>query len=509
MILLTPNLTKTLFSLNYPKLFSNFKLNNSTELLHNYLLLGFEYSTTHPLTLGLNNIIKNKYNIDFYSELINKNNNIFLDYSKFLNIYSNILTQIQKTYAKTHPIFLYESTGARATWLQLKQLIGVRGFLTNLSNKNLPVPILKGFNKGLSLFEFILSCYGARKGLVVSSIQTADAGYLTRKLVEQLQNLVIKEFYCSTDKVYKVLFTSNSKGELSTELFQVLIGKTLARNIYNKYTGHLIYKKNIILDYHKILKVLKVNTRHSKFFIFTPGTCLLNNSICKTCFGFVNTENKYIQSKTIGILAAQSIGEPATQSTLRTFHAGGIVKSMFEKKKYFKENITDFFNFYYVNVPNILEKKFTFKLNNVNLVPKGSFDVTKLTQYQENCNFKKTFTNLDVINPFNKSIKLILKYIPPSKSWYLLSTSKEKDTTINSNSEDTIFYKISLNKGFKIKKVSTIIGLYHSNLFELAFFSNKIHKIKYFNKLKKIWMLTYKNNKKMYYFSSFWICSRF
>nr|YP_009186579.1 RNA polymerase beta chain [Cyclospora cayetanensis]AKO71999.1 RNA polymerase beta chain [Cyclospora cayetanensis]ANJ44353.1 RNA polymerase C2 [Cyclospora cayetanensis]ANN13287.1 RNA polymerase C2 [Cyclospora cayetanensis]ANN13316.1 RNA polymerase C2 [Cyclospora cayetanensis]ANN13345.1 RNA polymerase C2 [Cyclospora cayetanensis] len=320
---------------------------NITNYIKELMFLGFEYSFYFPLILTLestkgffftspllryNELLKLNYNIKEYniSYSIQKNINSYIPFLNLINSFNNIN-------AFSSSLHLMANTGAKANWAQICQLIGVRGYLANATGEFFKIPVLNSFNKGLNFFEYFISCYGARKGVLDTALKTADAGYLTRRLVESIQELNIKEYNCGSKNSLEYEFQINSKGTLILPFFLLLSGKVLQKNLIEPTTKKIIeFKNNYISDnlinnlYIKFNSLLKINT-------FSIKTCISGRTICSKCFGHTtfNTNNL---GKSIGILSSQVIGEPGTQLTLRTFHTGGastILKSnIYIKNKY-------------------------------------------------------------------------------------------------------------------------------------------------------------------------------
>lgn len=306
---------------------------NITKYIKELMFLGFEYSFYFPLVLTLestkgyfftspllrfNELLKLNFNIKeyniFYS--IQKNTNSYLQFLNLMNSFNNIN-------AFSSSLHIMANTGAKANWSQICQLIGVRGYLANATGEFFKIPVLNSFNKGLNFFEYFISCYGARKGILDTALKTADAGYLTRRLVESTQELIIKEYNCGSKNSFEYFSQINMKGNLILPFFLLISGKILQKNLINFSTKKIIeFKYNYIsnnlihnLYLNKFNYLFKIN-------IFSIKTCLSGRTICSTCFGHT-TFKKNNLGKSVGILSGQVIGEPGTQLTLRTFHTGG------------------------------------------------------------------------------------------------------------------------------------------------------------------------------------------
>lgn len=306
---------------------------NITKYIKELMFLGFEYSFFSPLILTLestkgyfftspllriNELLKLNFNI--------KEFNILYSDPKYTNSYIYFLTLIN-SFNIVNPfsttLHIMTNTGAKANWNQICQLIGVRGYLANSTGEFFKIPVLSGFNKGLNLFEYFISCYGARKGILDTALKTSDAGYLTRRLVESIQELVIKEYNCGSNNSFEYILQIDTKGHIILPFFLLLIGKILQKNLIESKTKKIIeFKFNHISD--NLINIIFFNKYKFwiKFNIFSIKTCFVGRTICATCFGYKTLKKNYI-GKSVGVLSGQVIGEPGTQLTLRTFHTGG------------------------------------------------------------------------------------------------------------------------------------------------------------------------------------------
>ncbi|MCX8513829.1 MAG: DNA-directed RNA polymerase subunit beta', partial [Candidatus Pacebacteria bacterium] len=207
-------------------------------------------------------------------------------------------------------------SGARGTFAQLIQLCGMKGIIINNIGKKLEFPILSSYIEGLNSAEYFVTTYGARKGSTDTALKTAQAGYLTRKLVDVSQDVIIREEDCGTDK-YKVFKRENIFGE-QVDIVREIRGRILAKDIdeLNFKKGHLLsFTDSQLID----------NSNVTEIAVRTPITCESNVGICQKCYGLDLGRNKLVDiGETIGIVAAQAIGEPGTQLTMRTFHSGGV-----------------------------------------------------------------------------------------------------------------------------------------------------------------------------------------
>lgn len=224
-----------------------------------------------------------------------------------------------KTYDPLNSVYIMAFSGARGNLSQVRQLVGMRGLMADPSGEIMRVPIKKNFREGLTITDYLMSGYGARKGIVDTALKTANSGYLTRRLIDIAQDIIIREKDCLP--YFSFLIDMENKFDEGQ-----LIGRILLKPVSDPKTGKLITggNKSLTLELLNLFKQKHV----SKFYIRSPLTCSLYHSICQMCYGWdLSNKNLVDLGEAIGILAGQSIGEPGTQLTMRTFHTGGIFTS--------------------------------------------------------------------------------------------------------------------------------------------------------------------------------------
>lgn len=222
-----------------------------------------------------------------------------------------------------NPLYMMTFSGARGNLSQVRQLIGMRGLMSDQKGEMIGSAIQKNFREGLTVIDFLISSYGARKGLVDTAIRTADSGYMTRRLIDIAQDVVVRQFDCQSK--YGVLIVRFRPYTFSVEKsFQErLLGRILAKPLIDPLTKTLIAHRGQEIDFHLSNKINQLNI--SIVSVRSPLTCQSYRSVCQTCFGWDLTQHRLIEiGEAIGIIAAQSIGEPGTQLTMRTFHTGGV-----------------------------------------------------------------------------------------------------------------------------------------------------------------------------------------
>nr|YP_009136994.1 RNA polymerase beta'' subunit [Adenophora remotiflora]AKE32217.1 RNA polymerase beta'' subunit [Adenophora remotiflora]WCF59841.1 RNA polymerase beta'' subunit [Adenophora remotiflora] len=220
-----------------------------------------------------------------------------------------------------NPVHIMSFSGARGNPSQVHQLVGMRGLMSDPQGQMIELPIQSNFREGLSLTEYIISCYGARKGVVDTAVRTADAGYLTRRLVEVVQHIVVRRTDCGSVRGLSVSPRTRT-GMMQERIFlQTLIGRVLADDIYIGL--RCIATRNQDIGIGLVNRV--ITFRAQSISIRTPFTCRSTSWICRLCYGRSPTHGDLVElGEAVGIIAGQSIGEPGTQLTLRTFHTGGV-----------------------------------------------------------------------------------------------------------------------------------------------------------------------------------------
>nr|YP_010304567.1 RNA polymerase beta'' subunit [Hyacinthus orientalis]ULM62655.1 RNA polymerase beta'' subunit [Hyacinthus orientalis]ULM62742.1 RNA polymerase beta'' subunit [Hyacinthus orientalis]ULM62828.1 RNA polymerase beta'' subunit [Hyacinthus orientalis] len=218
----------------------------------------------------------------------------------------------------SNPVHLMSFSGARGNASQVHQLVGMRGLMSDPQGQMIDLPIQSNLREGLSLTEYIISCYGARKGVVDTAVRTSDAGYLTRRLVEVVQHIIVRRTDCGT---IRGISMSPRSGVTETIFVQTLIGRVLADDIYTGIRCIATRNQDIGIG----LANRFITFRTQPIYIRTPFTCRNTSWICQLCYGRSPTHGDLVElGEAVGIIAGQSIGEPGTQLTLRTFHTGGV-----------------------------------------------------------------------------------------------------------------------------------------------------------------------------------------
>ena len=239
-------------------------------------------------------------------------------------------------------IFIMAHSGARGSKNQIRQLAGMRGLMANASGKTVEVPVKSNFREGLTVMEYFTSSHGARKGLADTALRTADSGYLTRRLVDVSQDVIVREIDCGTSDVTEVSAIKDGN-EVIEELYDRIVGRYTIAPIVNPATGEVIVEADAMIQEDDADRIVEAGI--DKVEIRTVLNCKTNHGVCSKCYGRNLATGKEVNiGEAVGIIAAQSIGEPGTQLTMRTFHTGGVaggditqglprVEELFEARK--------------------------------------------------------------------------------------------------------------------------------------------------------------------------------
>nr|WDA99126.1 RNA polymerase beta'' subunit [Gronococcus sybilensis] len=247
------------------------------------------------------------------------------------NFSETLKNEVVKYYEYTDPlnsIYMMAFSGARGNLSQVRQLVGMRGLMADPHGQIIDLPIVSNFREGLTVTEYLISSYGARKGLVDTSLRTADSGYLTRRLVDVAQDIIVRNMDCGTQTGI-VLEDVKDQNRVIVSLKERLLGRTLLNNLYDD-KNNLLVSCNQILDLNLAEKI--ISHGFSSIYVRSPLTCKASRSTCQQCYGSNLAYGRRVDiGEAIGIIAAQSIGEPGTQLTMRTFHTGGVFTGDFAK----------------------------------------------------------------------------------------------------------------------------------------------------------------------------------
>ena len=263
-------------------------------------------------------------------------------YEKVVNIWSSTTDAIQKElYTKleyndgsavANPLFMMVDSGARGNKAQIKQLSGMRGLMAKPSGEIIERPITSNFREGLSVLEYFISTHGARKGLADTALKTADSGYMTRKLVDVAQDVIVRDEDCGTENGITMTAIYDGDDEIAS-LSMRIYGRVTCEDIYDPATKELIVAKNEIITDESAKRIEQAGIEKVK--VRSVLTCDLTKGCCAKCYGLNLATGKSVKvGEAVGIIAAQSIGEPGTQLTMRTFHVGGTASASASRPEY-------------------------------------------------------------------------------------------------------------------------------------------------------------------------------
>ncbi|MDD2218173.1 MAG: DNA-directed RNA polymerase subunit beta', partial [Eubacteriales bacterium] len=315
--------------------------NTRTVLMLDYIkTLGFHYSTKGAVTISISDmeIPAEKYTIIAASEKeVEKYEKAYKRglmsnqerYEKVISIWSktadDVADALMRSLGSLNNLFIMANSGARGSKSQIRQIGGMRGLMANATGKTVEIPIKANFREGLSVLEYFISSNGARKGLADTALRTADSGYLTRRLVDVSHNVIVREFDCGTDEGIEVRAFMDGKEEIESLKLRI-IGRTSLKDIYDPTTGALIVEQNEEISEEAAEKI--ENSGIDAVAIRSVMTCHSQHGICAKCYGRNLATGESVNiGEAVGITAAQSIGEPGTQLTMRTFHTGGVAGS--------------------------------------------------------------------------------------------------------------------------------------------------------------------------------------
>jgi len=233
--------------------------------------------------------------------------------------------EVVRNFKVTDPlnsVYMMAFSGARGNLSQVRQLVGMRGLMANPQGEIIDLPIKTNFREGLTVTEYIISSYGARKGLVDTALRTADSGYLTRRLVDVAQDVIVREFDCGTNR-YIVVRAMTDGDRILIPLADRLLGRVLAKEVVHPTTNEVIAERNQDISDELARVIGKAGVKEVS--VRSPLTCEAARSVCQHCYGWSLAHGHMVDlGEAVGIIAAQSIGEPGTQLTMRTFHTGGV-----------------------------------------------------------------------------------------------------------------------------------------------------------------------------------------
>ena len=319
------------------EIFNRFHITETSMMLDRMKDLGFKYSSRAGITVGVSDVfvLPNKYEILAESqENVDKITNLFrrgllTEEERYQNVIAQwakakdiIQDQLMDSLPATNPIYMMSDSGARGNASNFTQLAGMRGLMASPSGRIMEMPVRSSFKEGLTVLEYFISSHGARKGLADTALKTADSGYLTRRLVDVAQDVIVRENDCGTSRGLRVSALKNGTDEIES-LQERLEGRYSKETVVHPETGKVIVEDGqlITLDTAKEIEAAGIES----VVIRSAFTCNSRHGVCEKCYGKnLATGEKVEVGEAVGTIAAQSIGEPGTQLTMRTFHTGGV-----------------------------------------------------------------------------------------------------------------------------------------------------------------------------------------
>ncbi|MDC3417788.1 DNA-directed RNA polymerase subunit beta' [Aquibacillus salsiterrae] len=322
------------------EVFKRFKISETSKMLDRMKDLGFKYSTKAGITVGVSDIVVLAEKQEILEEAQTKVDKVLKQfrrgliteeerYDRVISIWSQAKDVIQDKLMKTlnprNPIFMMSDSGARGNASNFTQLAGMRGLMANPAGRIIELPIKSSFREGLTVLEYFISTHGARKGLADTALKTADSGYLTRRLVDVAQDVIIREEDCGTDRGLTVQSIKEGT-EMIEPLIDRLIGRTSFKVVKHPETSDVLINKDEVITEDIAKQIVEAGIEQVT--IRSVFTCNTKHGACKKCYGRNLATGEEVEvGEAVGIIAAQSIGEPGTQLTMRTFHTGGVAGS--------------------------------------------------------------------------------------------------------------------------------------------------------------------------------------
>ena len=341
-----PPFKKKTLELIISEVFARFRTTETSRMLDDLKDLGFKYSTLSGMTVSANDVVTLEGKNEIIAESDDKvqlvtrqyNRGLITDeerYKKVIGIWNDtkevIYDQLSAILDRDHKhnsIFMMMDSGARGNISNFGQLAGMRGLMAKPTGEPIEIPIKSSFTEGLTVSEFFTSSHGARKGLADTALKTADSGYLTRRLVDVAQDVIVNEEDCGTDNgvlVHDIIDTKD--GKVIEPLYERLIGRFINKTYLHPETKELLIAKGTLID--EVIARELVESGIEDFEIRSVLTCEARKGICRKCYGRNLATGELTEfGEAVGVMAAQSIGEPGTQLTMRNFHTGGVATSV-------------------------------------------------------------------------------------------------------------------------------------------------------------------------------------
>ena len=312
-------------------------LTESAEVIDYIKALGFKYSTLAGITFSMDDVKVPPAKKELLAEADEKVSNIRKQYARGLitneerynaviNVWEDTTKKVsnamEENFDELNPIYMMVKSGARGNMNQLRQIAGIRGLMASTTGKAVEIPIRSSFAEGLDALEYFISAHGARKGLSDTALRTADSGYLTRRLVDVSQDIIVREHDCGTHEGI-IVYDIKDGNQIIEKMQERLIGRYPVEDVINPKTNELIVDTNTMITEEMADKIVEAGIE--KLEVRSVIGCHSKQGVCQKCYGMGLARRSLVSiGESVGIVAAQSIGEPGTQLTMRTIHSGGV-----------------------------------------------------------------------------------------------------------------------------------------------------------------------------------------
>ncbi|MCD5532782.1 DNA-directed RNA polymerase subunit beta' [Lactobacillus delbrueckii] len=320
------------------EIYKRYRVQRTSEYLDDLKEMGYSASTISGLTIGMADVPETKTKDALVAEARKKVKQVSKMFRRgklsdkerhdnVIKIWTDCKDAVQKEIAEfkdqRNPISVMQQSGARGNISNFTQLAGMRGLMATPSGELFEIPVISNFKEGLTVLELFMSTHGARKGMTDTALKTAQSGYLTRRLVDVAQDVIIREDDCGTDRGITAKAIVDKDAGLIESLYDRLVGRFTNRTIRDPQTGEVICPKGVLMDEQMAQKIVDAGVQEVQ--IRSILTCNTSHGICRKCYGRNLATGEEVEiGEAVGTVAAQSIGEPGTQLTLRTFHTGGV-----------------------------------------------------------------------------------------------------------------------------------------------------------------------------------------
>jgi len=479
--------------------FNIYEIDETAEFADRLKTIGFKYVTDSGLSIASEDLlipdskneileqaetrVKTIYN-HFWTGLITDEER-YTNTIKVWNQVKNEITQdmIANYDPENHIHYLTES-GARGKWGQVTQMAGMKGLVANPAGKTIELPILSNLKEGFTILEYFIATHGGRKGKSDTALKTAEAGYLTRRLVDAVQDMIIREADCNTEHAHKITRVESEQMQASFD--HRVFGRVAAESGIDPKTGEVLVKAGEIIGTKELELINQAEV--PEIIVRSPLTCETENGVCQKCYGYDLGDNKPVQLGTaVGIIAAQSIGEPGTQLTMNTFHMGGVAQESADITQGLTR-VEEIFEARPPKSPAVLAQ-FDGKIKVKSQGKQTQIKLTSLEPVQTTYDLPESYTPAVKVGETIKEKHILAKSSQKSRSIRSSQAGRVIHTdnfNIIIESEDVVTkeYLVAKNKSVKVKSGDTVkagqaLSSGASNLKELASIGGQYAVLKY------------------------------